>query len=208
MASMVIHMCVANEVNKFLGRKQDELLIGSIAPDISREIGENKQKSHFKNEGEMIPNLDEFLKKYKENLSDDFVLGYYIHLYTDYLWFNYFIPEVLDNGIIKKLDGTTVGCTGNMALEYIYNDYTNLNVCLIDNYNLNLDIFYNEIPKLNNIIEEIPMEKINLVIEKCGIVIANSKETKSFVIDMDSIKQFIKISTELILANLQELNVK
>lgn len=95
-----------------------------------------------------------------------------------------------------------------MALKYIYNDYTNLNVCLIDNYNLNLDIFYNAIPKLNNIIEEIPMEKINLVIEKCGIVISNSKETKSFVIDMDSIKQFIKISTELILANLQELNVK
>ena len=82
-----------------------------------------------------------------------------------------------------------------------------INKDLIDFYNLDLEIFYNEVPKIDSIIEEIPMDKIHIIVDKMGIVIANSKETKSFVIDMPSIKQFIKVSTELILANLNELNI-
>ena len=31
------------------------------------------------------------INKYKNHLNDDFVMGYFIHLYTDYLWFKYFI---------------------------------------------------------------------------------------------------------------------
>ena len=34
MASSLIHICVAKEVNKFLNRDESQLLIGSIAPDI------------------------------------------------------------------------------------------------------------------------------------------------------------------------------
>ena len=45
-----------------------------------------------------------------------------------------------------------------------YNDYTNLNIKLIDKYNLDLKIFYNELPQLHNIIEEIPMDKINVIV--------------------------------------------
>ena len=207
MASAVIHLCVANEINKAIKKDKNKILIGSIAPDISKQIGETKTKSHFLNGKNDIPNIDEFLKKYKNYLNDDFVLGYYIHLYTDYLWFNYFTPEIMHKGIIKKLDGTKVKCVDNMIGLYIYNDYTNLNKDLIDFYNLDLEIFYNEVPKIDSIIEEIPMDKIHIIVDKMGIVIANSKETKPFVIDMPSIKQFIKVSTELILANLNELNI-
>jgi len=48
--------------------------------------------------------------------------------------------------MISKLDGSIVKCNGNMLSLYIYNDYTNLNTRLLDEYNMNLHIFYSEIP--------------------------------------------------------------
>ena len=70
--------------------------------------------------------------KYGNRLDDDFVLGYYIHLYTDYLWFKYFVPDFCENGSLYKLDGTKEFVDDDKKLYYFYNDYTNLNIKLID----------------------------------------------------------------------------
>lgn len=210
MASSVIHMAVANEINKVIKRDNNKLLIGSIAPDISKHIGESKVKSHFlDNEDNDISNIDKFLTKYKYRMNDDFVLGYFIHLYTDYFWFKYFIPEIYneDNNMITKIDGSIVKCNGNMLSIYIYNDYTNMNIKLLDEYNMDLSIFYEDTPYLENIIDEIPMENIRTIIEKTAIIIENSKEYKDFVFNIENIKKFINTSTELILAQLKELNI-
>ncbi len=208
MASSVIHMAVANEVNKILKRDQDKILIGSIAPDISKNIGESKNKSHFIEKGvKDIPNIDKFLAKYKNNLNDDFVLGYFIHLYTDYLWYKYFMTEISLDNCITKLDGTVVKCTENMIKMYIYNDYTNLNIQLIDEYNMDLSIFYNELPEIQNIIKEIPMEKLGIIIDKASIIIENSKVRKDLVFNIDNIKIFVKTSVEFIISKLQELEL-
>ncbi len=43
MASSIIHMAVANELNKKLNRDNKSILIGSIAPDIAKLIGEDKK---------------------------------------------------------------------------------------------------------------------------------------------------------------------
>ena len=208
MASSVIHMAVASEINKKLKRNNDRLLIGSIAPDISKHIGETKLKSHFLDSNDTnIPNMDKFLDKYKNNLDDDFVLGYYIHLYTDYLWFKYFMPEVYDKDMITKLDGTKVKCVGNMLSQYIYNDYTNLNIRLLDEYNMDLSIFYNEKPEFEDIIKEIPMDKIQIIIDQASIIIENTKLHKDFVFDIENIKKFVETSTKFILGNLEELGI-
>ena len=208
MASSVIHIAVANEINKKLKRNRSQLLIGSVAPDISKIVGETKLYSHFLDSVDNdVPNIDRFIKKYQSKLNDDFVLGYFIHLYTDYLWFKYFIPEICNNDYITKLDGTIVKCQGNMACMYIYNDYTNLNIRLLDEYNLDLKIFYNELPKIDNIIEEIPIDKMNLLLDKIVLIIENTKENKKFLFNIDNIKTFIQTSVELILAELQELNI-
>ena len=102
----MIHIAVANEVNKTLKRNNKHILIGSIAPDIAKHIGIAKKNSHFQDTDADLPHLEEFLNKYKDKLNDDFVLGYYIHLYTDYLWFKYFEPDFYKNGVIYKLDGS------------------------------------------------------------------------------------------------------
>ena len=206
MASALIHMVVANEVNKKLNKDNDQMLIGSIAPDISKQIGENKVRSHFLDSEGDLPNIDKFLNKYKNNLDDSFVMGYFIHLYTDYLWFKYFIPEICDKNVITKLDGTKVKCTENMIIQYIYNDYSNLNSRLLDEYDMDLHIFYENIPKFQNIIEEIPMDKIQIIIDKVSIIIQNSKERKDFVFDLESVKNFIFLCVELINAKIEEIN--
>ena len=208
MASSIIHIAIAHEINKKLKRDEQKLLLGTIAPDIAKLIGENKVKSHFLNDDDNIPDLYKFIIKYKNNFNDDFVLGYYIHLYTDYLWFKYFIPEIYENNLIKKLDGTIINCKGNMAIKYMYNDYTNLNIQVIDEYNLDLKLFYNELPKIDNIIEEIPINKLYLIVNKTGEIIENSKQKKELVFNMDNINNFINLSVKLILSNIKELIIK
>lgn len=206
MASSIIHIAVANEINKILKKDTSKLLIGSIAPDISKIVGETKEKSHFLDDvNDDIPNMERFLEKYKNNMNDDFVLGYYIHLYTDYLWFKYFMTEITDKKIITKLDGTVVEIDEDKLCEYVYNDYTNLNIKLIDRYNLDLKIFYNEIPNIKSIIEEIPMDKLNLVIDKAGVILANTKEQKEYVFDIQNVEKFINLSIELISADLNKI---
>lgn len=206
MASAVIHLAVANEINKKLNRDKNQLLIGAIAPDISKFIGEDKTKSHFLKELDSnIPDIESFLNKYKNSLTDDFVMGYFIHLYTDYLWFKYFVTEFYDKPMITKLDGTVVKCSGNMLSLYVYNDYTNLNIKLIDKYNMDLKIFYNQLPKLSNIIEEIPMDKMGLLLSQMGIIIENSKEKKDYIFNIENLEKFIATSVELILGKITEL---
>ena len=207
MPSSMIHIAVANEVNKKLKRNSADFLIGSIVPDISKEVGWSREKSHFIDNNDGIPNVDLFLNKYSSYLDDDFVLGYYVHLYTDYLWFKYFLTEIRGKDFITKLDGTVIKYTGRMDLIYIYNDYTNLNIRLIDYYNLDLKIFYNDVPEFKNIIKEIPMDKINVIVNKVGEVIENTKVHKDMVFNMDNVKLFIKTSVELILANLKDIGV-
>lgn len=207
MASSLIHIAVAKQLNKTLKKDESKLLIGTIAPDISKLIGENKMRTHFLDQDDSIPNLEKFLDKYKKNLNDDFVLGYYIHLFTDYLWFKYFITEVYDKDIIRKLDGTEVKCNGRMASIYIYNDYTNLNAELVDRYGLDFKLFYNEIPALENVIEEVPMEKLHLIVDKTGTLMLNSKNFKDMIFNMEHVERFIELSTDLISNNLLELGI-
>ena len=206
MASAIIHIAVANEINKKLNKNKSRFLIGSIAPDIAKQVGETKIKSHFQDRDDGIPNLGKFLDKYGDKINDPFIMGYYVHIYTDYLWFKYFIPEIFDNdnSMIKKLNGEVVKCNGDMKKQYIYNDYTNLNRQVIDEYNLNLKIFYNEPPIIENGIEEIPMDKINVLLDKIGLIVKASNEYKNFVFDITNIKKFVETSVKLITSDLEE----
>ena len=201
-------MAVANEINKVIKRNNDKIIIGSIAPDISKTIGESKINSHFLNDSDDdVPDINRFLIKYKDKLYDDFVLGYFIHLYTDFFWFKYFIIEIYEKDYIMKLDGSKIKCVDHMASMYIYNDYTNLNIQLIEEYDMNLRIFYSQIPKLDNIIDEIPMDKIQIIIDKASIIIQNSKSHKDLIFNIDNIKQFIEMCVKLIFAKFKELNL-
>lgn len=205
MASTIIHMCIAKEMNKKLKKDETKLILGSIAPDIGKLVNIGKTLPHFSTkEDEDIPVFDYFLDKYQKYLDDDFVLGYYIHLYTDYLWFKYFMTEITDKKFITKLDGTVVDVDEDTLCEYVYNDYTNLNIKLIDRYNLDLKIFYNEVPNIKSIIDEIPMDKLNLLIDKAGIILENSTQEKQLIFNIEEVEKFISLCIDIIISALNE----
>jgi hypothetical protein len=207
MASAVIHLCVAKEINKYLKMDENYLLLGSIAPDISKQIGETKEISHFldhTNEDD-IPNIDRFLSKYKNELNNPFEMGYFIHLLTDKYWFRdyvyKFIERYTQDQVKKKITYTAIK-------DLIYNDYTNLNITLIDKHSLSLDLFYNEIPLPKSKIMEIPVDKLDILIDKMGIIIEESKEEKTFIFDCTDIEEFIKNTVKYIIRDIQMLDIK
>lgn len=205
MASIVIHMAVAKRINDALKRDYDKVLYGSIAPDISQCLGEPRKYSHFLND-DGLPDVNRFLEKYGNKLDDDFVLGYFIHLYTDYFWFNYFITELVSHNVITKLNGDSVKLNGNMLRQYIYNDYTNLNVLLINKYSLDFEFLYSdEVRNTDILIDEIPSDKMNVLFDKAVSIVQNSKVRKSFVFDIDNIDRFISMSVNLILNEIESI---
>lgn len=205
MASAVIHMCVAKEINKYLKMDENILLLGSIAPDISKHVGETKEISHFldnPNEDD-IPNVSRFLKKYRDYLNNPFEMGYFIHLLTDKYWFRDYVYKY-----IERFDSQNKDLTYTALKDIIYNDYTNINIDLIDLHNLQLDLFSNEIELPTSKITEIPMDKLNLLIEKMGLIIEDSREEKTFIFDINDIELFIKNTVRFIIKDLQMLGFK
>ena len=85
----------------------------------------------------------------------------------------------------------------------IYQDYTNINIQLIDEYNLDLSLFYEEFSKPHSCLDEIPLNKLNILIDKMGIIIENSKQEKNYIFDLTGINEFIEKSVQVILTELK-----
>ena len=205
MASAVIHLCVAKRVGDILNQKSKEYYIGSIAPDISKIIGESKDKTHFITNEESIPNIDLFLNKYKRHLNNPFELGYFVHLYTDKLWYENFSNNIYYNTSIKMKDGTVLNVEPSFISKIIYEDYTNLNIDLIDRYKLDLSIFYEENNINNTFIKEYPIDKVQLLIDKMGTIIENSTRENTYALDIKNIEEFINESSKEILKELENI---
>lgn len=207
MASAIIHLAVAKKLAKelFITEKYDYYL-GAIAPDISKQIGKTKTESHFlKNTIDDIPNIYLFIKSYPDFKYNSFDLGYFTHLYTDKLWFEEFIPNITQNNSIKLLDGTIIQSKDQEEImRLIYSDYTNLNIKLIEEYNLDLSLFYEEFKIPNTKIKEVPVENLDIIINKMGILIENSKSSKTYTFDMLTVHEFIDKCVDEILEILKK----
>lgn len=113
MPGYVIHLAVAEEyIKKHNNKKEnyDEFIAGVIAPDGVKD----KSITHYgRNSGE--PNLDRFLKEH--SFESSFDRGYFLHLLTDYLFYNKYIEVFSDD---------------------MYNDYDILNKYLIEKYDVKI----------------------------------------------------------------------
>lgn len=207
MASAIIHLAVAKKLLDYIKvENKKDYLLGSIAPDISKQIGSSKVSSHFLiNTKPDVPNIQMFIDKYPNFINNSFDLGYFVHLYTDKLWFNGFLEHFIYNNSIKLLDGTVIETTKEEMQNMIYSDYTNMNIELIDKYEIDLSLFYEEfqIPKTN--ILEIPTYRLDILINKMGILISNSKQEKAYTLDINQVEQFIDYTCNEIVNKLQEL---
>ncbi|MDD5888948.1 MAG: zinc dependent phospholipase C family protein [bacterium] len=206
MASAVIHLAIAKELEKYLNiENKKDYYLGAIAPDLSKQIGKNKIESHFLyNTKYDIPNINLFTNKYKNFKENSFELGYFIHLYTDKIWFSEFIEKLTYSNSVKLLDGTIINTTKEEIKNLIYNDYTNLNIELIDTYNLDLSLFYEPFSPPTTKMTELPLDKLNILIDQMGIIIENSKQVKSYIFDITIINNFISTCTKEIIDKLKE----
>ena len=202
MASFLIHMCVCDEVNKILKKDRKKMLIGSIAPDIAKLVGIDRDITHF---GE-YPTFkeEEFLNKYKNNFNDDFVMGYYIHLYTDYLWDKYFIKKIYNDGIISMVDGRKIKYDGDIC-DYLYKDYDSLIEDIITTYDIDLSLLKESMPNIEYIIEEVPMDKLNVVVKRADELVSRKCKNQLNVMNINLIDEFISLSKNKIIDRLYEI---
>lgn len=113
MPGYVIHLAVAEEyLKKHKDKKEDynEFINGVIFPDSIKD----KLLTHY-GEKSSVSNLYEFLKANK--LENSFKKGYFLHLLTDYLFYNKYIDRMSKD---------------------MYNDYDILNKILIEKYDVRL----------------------------------------------------------------------
>lgn len=133
MAGFMIHLAIGKryiEKHKLEIENEEEFYRGIIAPDLYEGNYKNKSESHYGMWGDYqaITNIDEFLKDSKVDMSKDYWKGYFVHLLSDYYFYQKdFCNEYSE--IIKNRDK-------------FYSDYDCLNKELIEMY---------DIPKLDNI---------------------------------------------------------
>ena len=204
MASAVIHLCVAKKIHNYLQNDERLFSLGAIAPDIAKQVGESKNKSHFLNKNgseDSLPHYERFIKKYKKDLDKPFELGYLVHLMTDFYWFQDYIPKMIKDYTDDKDARYTA------LKNIIYNDYTSLNQDLIDAYMIDLYYFQNEIKYPKSKIDEIPMDKINLLVDKMGLMIKNMNRKKLLIMDEKEIFAFIETTSNKIIDDLIRLKI-
>ena len=112
MAGFVIHLAVAEEYLKFtkIHENYNDFIEGVIAPDMVKD----KSSTHYGGKSSEV-NLDTFFKE--KDLSNSFNRGFFLHLVTDYIFYNKFFK--------------------NFSKD-IYHDYDVLNSYLIEKYGVKL----------------------------------------------------------------------
>lgn len=155
MPGYVIHLAVAEkyiEKHKNDIENYNEFIEGVIFPDSIKD----KLQTHFGN-GSSKSNLVKFLDKY--SLDSSFNKGYFIHLLTDYLFYNKYIDTFSND---------------------IYNDYDILNKELINKYHVTIpdkvknQVFFKDTGSLkllsmnlvDSLINEISNLDINMIAEE------------------------------------------
>lgn len=177
MPGYIIHLTEAELVLDLLRSKKDfsayindqweELfLCANLIPDaVPRD---NKKQSHFWDEKEMdnilvTPCIRKFLDKYKLNLQDPLLSGYFTHLYLDKVFYDEYFKQCIEfyniSNILEQKSakicyarilktGEIVSIPRLFSEEYIYGDYTRLNEYFINRYNIQIpwNVSPNKIP--------------------------------------------------------------
>ena len=110
MPGFVIHIAVAQEYLKKHNKSFSvEFILGSIEPDFT----DNKSETHY-GKSSSSTNLKKYLSKNK--ICTDFERGYFLHLITDYLFYNHYLDK--------------------FEKPQIYYDYDFTNKAIVEKYNL------------------------------------------------------------------------
>lgn len=157
MPGFVIHLAVGEQYKKkhFMEiQDEEEFKKGIIAPDMNKQLTEierDKSRTHYGTWGNYNTNvnIEKFLKDKNVNMKSDFWKGYFLHLLTDFYFYNIDFKKEHEKIIENK--------------DKFYEDYDCLNSKLIEKYKIPKIKF---LEKYMNIIDKEPKYlKYNKVVE-------------------------------------------
>ena len=161
MASWSIHLGVAKRVNEKLKLNKDLFYLGNLIPDVDYGNKVSKKDTHFYYNNPCLncpkihlPNSVMFLSIYKDSLNDDLIMGYYVHLLTDYFYNKYIYSNCLITNDDKDIVGVKLK-TGK--IKYFLHDdifnkkYKQYDLVLYGKYLFNKNSI--ELPRLDNNLE-------------------------------------------------------
>lgn len=160
------HIKIARELLKNLDLNetdQELFLIGNILPDINNsyvvkdiKVKIDHQKTHYVYDE--IPSYQRFYNEYKDKMNNYIVLGYFVHLYVDYFWNDYFYKKYnlnISKDKIRKIKQKDFLVYANKFINeklYLNNyDYILDNSKLISNISISKEDLINVLNYFNNL---------------------------------------------------------
>lgn len=226
MPGYIIHLAEAELVARLL-KEQSTLSVdmseqwkqtffcGNLIPDAVPK--DKKRSTHFWDEKDMgdifvTPCISKFMDKYRIDLMDPLLCGYFTHLYLDQVFYNKYIPhrigfyndcgkqeqkasEISYARIIKT--GERVSLEKLFSGEYIYGDYTRLNKYFMEYYHIDIpwDAFTSEI----SIVEAEKCDLANVFYElKMFLSESPNKQGKLKIFSEESLNNFLVETSQAI----------
>lgn len=129
----IMHLAIVKRVNNLLKGDLDKLMIGVLLPNLTTY---DHDISHFRKDG-IVSDIDVFLDKYRSNLKNDVMLGYFIHLLIDNYFKNFFNTQIITYDEEKNVTGyifNGVQKSANLEtiMKLIKEDYASYNTYLLD----------------------------------------------------------------------------
>lgn len=182
MPSWGIHLATANEIlNKINIKDKNAFLIGNFIPDAERYVISDfsifvpYDTTHFPElqevEGSLdkLPNYTNFFQKYKNKINNPMVLGYLIHLLTDYYWnrithLRYTIKDEKGNFVAIKInDGTEISGDKNVRRKLKHNDFFLFENFLVQTFTFKFPIYKENLMRYIKDIEETKYNKSDFI---------------------------------------------
>ncbi len=197
MPSWITHLVTANKLsNKIKINDKNSFLFGNIMPDIlinyivkNTSIHKNYKETHFSEKRVIngisldFPQPENFFNLYKENMNNSVVLGYYIHLITDYFWNEISYSKYFKGSHtiveLQLLDGTTKKCSFDDAIHIKQKDFKIFTEYLKNNNKIERIKYTEDLLKNCKQIKEIPLTKEdieNSIVEVENYIIGNGND--------------------------------
>lgn len=186
MPSWIVHLATANEIIKKINIKdENSFLIGNLIPDAEKYVIKDfsiyvpYKVSHYSEiqiidgNKEELPNIEKFIKNYKDDLYNPMVLGYLTHILTDYYWnkttyLRYTIRDKQGNCIgIRLNNGNEIECSIEERSKIKHKDFNIFKNYIAQKGNYTIPKYENKLLEDLKLIKEIPFTKedINKIIK-------------------------------------------
>lgn len=138
---------------------KDVFLTGCVAPDIAIPNDVLKSIGHYRNLSTTLyssPDIKKFTMRYSKRITEDFIIGYFCHLYADMVFASVYLPKIAkpldinynfsntkDAKYVKILKSNTIIPVAAFLSDIgIYDDYTKTNKALAIKFNISENIKY------------------------------------------------------------------